>query len=38
MALGSTRLLTELITRNLPDGKGRLAHKDDITAICESIV
>jgi hypothetical protein len=39
MALGSTKPLTEMSTRNLPGGKGRLAHKaDDLTAICEPIV
>jgi hypothetical protein len=29
MALGSTRPLTEMNTRNLPGGKGRPAHKAD---------
>jgi hypothetical protein len=39
MALGSTQPLTEMSTRNLPEGKGRPAHKDDnFTAICEPIV
>jgi hypothetical protein len=39
MALGSTQLLTEMSTRNLPGGKGRLAHKaDNLTAICEPTV
>jgi hypothetical protein len=39
MALGSTRPLTEMSTRNLPGGKGRPAHKaDNLTAICEPIV
>jgi hypothetical protein len=34
MALGSTQPLTELITRNLPDGKKRPAHKaDNLAAI-----
>jgi hypothetical protein len=36
MALGSTQLLTEMSTRNLPEGKGRPARKaDNLTAICE---
>jgi hypothetical protein len=36
MALGSTQLLTEMSTRNLPGGKGRPARKaDNLTAICE---
>jgi hypothetical protein len=39
MALGSTRPLTEMSTRNLPGGKGRPARKaDKLTAICEPIV
>jgi hypothetical protein len=39
MALGLTQLLTEMSTRNIPRGKGRLARKaDDLTAICEAIV
>jgi hypothetical protein len=39
MALGSTQPLTELSTRNLPGGHGRLAHKaDNFTAICEPTV
>jgi hypothetical protein len=39
MALGSTQPLREMSTRNLPGGKGRLAHKaDNLTAICEPIV
>jgi hypothetical protein len=39
MALGSTQPLTEMITRNLPGGKGRLARKaDNLTAICKPIV
>jgi hypothetical protein len=39
MALGSTQLLTEMSTRNLPGGKGQLLHKaDNLTAICEPIV
>jgi hypothetical protein len=39
MALGSTQSLTELNTRNLHSGKGRVARKaDNLTAICEAIV
>jgi hypothetical protein len=39
MALGSTQPLTEMSTRNLPGGKGRLAREaDNLTAICEPIV
>jgi hypothetical protein len=39
MALGSTQPLTEMNTRNLSGGKGRLARKaDSLTAICEPIV
>jgi hypothetical protein len=39
MALGSTEPKTEMSTRNLPWGKGRLARKaDNFTAICELIV
>jgi hypothetical protein len=39
MALGSTQPLTEMGTRNLPGGKGRLARKaDNLTTICEPIV
>jgi hypothetical protein len=38
MALGSTQSPTEMSTRNLPGGKGRPAHKADLTAICEPIV
>jgi hypothetical protein len=40
MALGSTKPLTEMSTRNLPGGvKGRPARKaDKLTAICEPIV
>jgi hypothetical protein len=39
MALGSTRPLTEMSTRNLAGCKGRPARKaDNLTAICESIV
>jgi hypothetical protein len=36
MALGSTQLLREMSTRNLPGGKKRLARKaDKLAAICE---
>jgi hypothetical protein len=39
MALGSTQVLTEMSTRNLPGGKGRPMLKgDNLTAICEPIV
>jgi hypothetical protein len=39
MALGSTRPLTEMSTRNLPGGKARSARKaDNLTTICEPIV
>jgi hypothetical protein len=39
MALVSTQPLTEMSTRNLPEGKGRPARKaDNLTAICEPIV
>jgi hypothetical protein len=39
MALVSTQSLTEMSTRNLPEGKGRPALKaDNLTAICEPIV
>jgi hypothetical protein len=34
MALGSTRPLTEMSTRNLPGGKKRPALRADVTAIC----
>jgi hypothetical protein len=35
MALGSTQLLTEISTRNLPGGKGRPAHRaGNLTADC----
>jgi hypothetical protein len=38
MTLESTQPLTEMSTRNLPSGKGRLARKaDNLTAIYESI-
>jgi hypothetical protein len=38
MALGSAQPLTEMSARNLTGGKGRLARKADLTAICEPIV
>jgi hypothetical protein len=39
MALGSTQPLTDMSTRNLPEGKGRIARKaDNHTAICEPII
>jgi hypothetical protein len=39
MFLGSTQLLTEMSTRNIPGGKERLARKaHNLTAICEPIV
>jgi hypothetical protein len=39
MALGSTQSLTEITTRDLPEGKGMLARKaDNLTAICEPTV
>jgi hypothetical protein len=39
MVVGSTQLLTEMSTRNLPGGKGLLVGKADyLTAICEPIV
>jgi hypothetical protein len=40
MTLGSTQPLTEMSTRNLPEGKGgRPARKaDKLIAICERIV
>jgi hypothetical protein len=39
MGVGSTQLLTEMSTRNLPGCKGRLAHKaDNLTIMCEPIV
>jgi hypothetical protein len=38
MARGSTQPLTEIITRNLPGGKGRPARlADNLSAICETI-
>jgi hypothetical protein len=39
MVSGSTRLLTEMSTRNLPGGRARSATKgDNLTAICEPTV
>jgi hypothetical protein len=39
MALGSTLRLTEMSTKNLPEGKGLLARKaDNLTDICEPTV
>jgi hypothetical protein len=39
MALGSTQSLTEMSTRDLPEGKGRPALKaDELTEVCEPIV
>jgi hypothetical protein len=39
MALGSTQLLTEMSTRNLPGGEVWPVRKaDNLTAICEPIV
>jgi hypothetical protein len=39
MTLGSVQALTEMSTRNLPEGKWRLAHEaDNFTDICEPIV
>jgi hypothetical protein len=39
MPLGSTQLLTEMSTRNLPGGKGRPAREaDNLTAICGPIL
>jgi hypothetical protein len=39
MALGSTQPLTEMSTKNLPGGKGRLTRKaDNLTATCEPTV
>jgi hypothetical protein len=37
MVLGSTQPITEMSTRNLPGGKGRLARKAD-NLTCEPIV
>jgi hypothetical protein len=39
MSLGSARPLTEMSTRKIPGGKGRMARKaDNLTAICEPTV
>jgi hypothetical protein len=39
MALGSTQLITEMSTRNLPGGTAQPAREaDNLTAICEPIV
>jgi hypothetical protein len=39
VALGSTKPLTEINTRNFPEGKARSARKTDgLIAICEPIV
>jgi hypothetical protein len=38
MTLGSTQILNEITTRNLPGGKGLPARKADLTAICEPTV
>jgi hypothetical protein len=39
MTLVSTQPLTEISTRNLPEGKGRPARKaDNLSAICEPII
>jgi hypothetical protein len=39
MALGSTKPLTEISTKNLPGGEGRSSPKaDNLTDICEPIV
>jgi hypothetical protein len=39
MALGSTQPLTEMITRSLPDSKGRPELKAEyIAAICEPTI
>jgi hypothetical protein len=38
MALVSTQPLTEMSTRNLPEGKERSARKADLTTICELTV
>jgi hypothetical protein len=35
MAPGSTRPLAEMSTRNLPWGKGQLAHEADNITICK---
>jgi hypothetical protein len=39
MTLGSTQPISEMSSRNLHEGKGRLARKaDNLTGICEPIV
>jgi hypothetical protein len=39
MAVGSIQTLTEMSTRNILEGIGRLAHKaNNLTAICEPSV
>jgi hypothetical protein len=39
MTLGSTQPLTEMNTRNIPEGKGRAVREaDNLTAICEPII
>jgi hypothetical protein len=38
VVLGSTQPLTEMNTKNLPEGKGRQGRKADLTAIGEPIV
>jgi hypothetical protein len=39
MVLGSTQPPTEMSTKSLPGGKGRLARKaDNLTAMCEPTV
>jgi hypothetical protein len=35
-ALEVTQTLTEMITRDLPEGKTRPAHKADFSTICEA--
>jgi hypothetical protein len=39
MTLGSTQPLTEMSTRELPEGTGQLVREaDNLTGICEPIV
>jgi hypothetical protein len=39
VALGLTQPLTQMSTRNLPGGKGQLAHKaNNLTAVCKPTV
>jgi hypothetical protein len=39
VALGSIQPVTEMITKNLPGGKGRPARRaDNLTSICEPIL